>query len=397
MMQNMHIEFDTLTQAFQEYKSANDARVHELETKGNINASLLDKLNQLNQSSEKRMEQLQKLDIALRRPNFESSTHSPSYLDLEQKAAFLNYVRSGENNDRETKTLSTLNNQEGGYLIPQVVADRIGQDLHAHSPLRRLANVMQITSSSVDLLLDKKGAEVGWVGETEERGQTGTPEVQKLNIPVHELYAKPRATQKLLDDARINVEAWLAQAIAVKMAQAEHLTFLLGDGNKKPKGILRYQTVPQNAWEWGKIEHVQVAGETITMDDLINLMSALKPDLLSQACWLMSRSALAEIRKLKSEDGDYLWQPSIGESFKSSLFGYPVEIADDMPGYKKNEASTPVIFGNFKVGYQIVDRSGIHVLRDPFTAKPYVEFYTTKRVGGDVVQFDAIKVLKYGQ
>lgn len=379
-MSNMQPVIDTLTQAFQEYKTTNDA-----------------KITQLTQTLDQKMEHVQKLDMAYRRPTLESDAETPSYLDIEQKAAFLQYVRSGETMGRETKTLATLSNSDGGYLIPQVVADRIGQDVHDYSPLRRLANVMQVSSSSVDLLLDKNGAEVGWVGETDDRNATATPELQKLNIPVHEIYAKPRATQKLLDDARINVEEWLAQSIAIKMAQIEHLSFLIGDGQKKPRGILSYETAERAGWKWGLLEHVNAAGEGIIMDDLINVMSALNPDLLSQACWLMSRSALAEIRKLKSNDGYYLWQPAVGDSFKSSLFGYPVEIADDMPPYKKGEASNPILFGNFKVGYQIVDRSGIQVLRDPFSAKPYVEFYTTKRVGGDVVQFDAIKVLKCGK
>jgi HK97 family phage major capsid protein len=396
-MQTMNTAFDTLTQAFQEYKSTNDARLREIESKGSADALFSDKLHTLNQTIDQKMDQLHKLEMALKRPNLDPNHEFSSYLDHEQKAAFLKYIRRGDTQDLETKTLSTLNNQEGGYLIPQVVADRIGQDLHSNSPLRRLASVMEISSSAVDLLLDKKGAEVGWVGENDERRETASPEVQRLNILVHELYAKPRATQKLLDDARINVEEWLAQTIAVKMAQTEHQAFISGDGNKKPMGILSYETVAANAWEWGKLEHVSVAGEGIVMDDLINLMSALKPELLSQACWLMSRSALSEIRKLKSEDGYYLWQPSLGESLKSSLFGYPIEIADDMPAYKKGESSKPVLFGNFKAGYQIIDRSGIHVLRDPFSAKPYVEFYTTKRVGGDIIQFDAIKVLKYGR
>lgn len=396
-MQNMQAVFDTLAQAFQEYKSTNDARLKELETKGGADAAFLEKMTRLDQAIDQKIDQLQKLEIAYKRPSLEANNGSASYLDLEQKATFLKYVRRGETGEREMKTLSATTNQDGGYLIPQIVVDRIGEDLQAHSPIRRLASVMEISSSSVDLLLDKKGAEAGWVGETDERPATNTPEVQKLNIPVHELYAKPRATQKLLDDAQINVEEWLAQTIALKMAQMENQSFLSGDGDKKPKGIFSYETVSGDIWTWGKLEHVAVAGEDITMNDLINLMSALKPDLVSQACWLMSRSALAEVRKLKGSDGYYLWQPTLGDSFKSSLFGYPIEIADDMPAYRKREASTPILFGNFKRGYQIVDRSGIYTLRDPFTAKPYVEFYTTKRVGGDVVQFEAIKILKYGQ
>lgn len=396
-MENMNTVFDTLAQAFQEYKHTNDLRLNELENKGSVDITILDKLDKLNQAIEQRVDQLQKIDLAHKRPSFDTESSGLSYADQEQKEAFLKYVRKGEVNDLERKTLSTLNNQEGGLLIPQIVVSRIGQDLQENSPLRRLASVMEISSSTVDFLLDKKGAEVGWVGETEKRPETASPEVHKLNIPVHELYAKPRATQKLLDDAQINVEDWLAQSIAEKMAQLEHHAFLAGDGEKKPRGILSYQTVNADKWSWGSLEAVQAAGDAITMNDLVNLMSSLKPELMGQACWLMSRSALSEIRKFKSQDGFYLWQPMVDSSFKSTLFGYPVEISDDMPAYKQGTASLPVMFGNFKSGYQIVDRTGIQILRDPFSAKPYVEFYTTKRVGGDVVNFEAIKVLKYGR
>lgn len=391
--------FDTLVQAFQEYKTTNEQRLCELERKGSADALLSDKLSRLDLVLDQKMDHLKKLELATKRPVLGSEGRGQAYESLAQKQGFLTYVRQGEISALETKGLHTQTSEEGGYLIPQVISERIGETLTAHSPLRRLATVIEISSGALELLLDKKGAEAAWTGEVDPREETAAPQLQKLTIPTHELYAKPKATQKLLDDAKANVEEWLTRAIATKMAQMEHQAFLTGNGDKKPRGILSYDTVLGAQWTWGKLEHVlsNQNGEGIHMDHLIQLMMSLKPEFMPGASWVMSRSALSEIRKLKAADGSYLWQPALDTSFKSSLFGYPIEIADDLPAYKEKAACQPVLFGNFKAGYQIVDRAGIQILRDPYSAKPYIEFYATKRVGGDVVNFEAIKVLSCGK
>jgi HK97 family phage major capsid protein len=391
-MEHIHGVIDTLTQAFQESKSNHEERLKELEKKASLDSALAHKMAHLSDEVVEKMKQFERIGVAYQRPAFDVSSEASSYAE-ESKADFVKYIRKGEGSGFDIKALSTTQEHGGGYLIPRVVVNRIGQDLQKYSPLRRLASVMQISSSSVDLLIDKKGADVGWVGETEERAETSTPELQKLSILVHEMYARPKATQKLLDDAMMNVEEWLSEKVALKMSEAEHQAFINGDGNKKPKGILSYPTVLGSAWEWGKLEHIEVDAE-LTVDHLLDMIGSLKRSLMEGASWLMSRSAFGELRKLKTK-GQYIWHPSLEDKDKTTLFGYPVEVSDDMPAYAKDKASKPVLFGNFKAGYQIVDRADIHVLRDPFSSKPYVEFYTTKRVGGDVINFEAIKVLKY--
>ena len=289
---------------------------------------------------------------------------------------------------------------DGGYLIPQVIATRISHELRDLCPIRALASVISISSSAVELLVDRESPEVGWVAETEERPETKAPNLAKIRIPVHELYAKPRATQKLLDDACINVEEWLASRIAGKMAQVENQAFLRGDGNNKPKGFLAYETVKRADLEWGKIEHVMTGKDGAFMDQdpadvLIDAIYAMKSEYQRGAVWLMSASAHASIRRLKDKNGLYVWQPGLSLETGPTLLGHKVVIIDDMPVLNPGDVSDSIVFANLKEGYQIVDRMGTRVLRDPFSAKPYVEFYTTKRVGGDVINFDAFKVIKF--
>lgn len=208
-------------------------------------------------------------------------------------------------------------------------------------------------------------------------------------IQLHEVYAKPKVSQRMLDDAAINVESWLAGRIADKMAKTENQAFLYGDGVSKPKGILNYPTVELGSGEWGKIESLTVnLGELKTADHLIDIFYAMRSEYLEGAYWIMPRRVAALIRKLKGEQGAYVWQPSLLADQPNLLMGYPVYLCDDM-----NPEQEKIIFANIAKSYQIVDRSDMNVLRDPFSAKPYVEFYATKRVGGDVINFDAIKIM----
>ncbi len=370
-MNTVNEAIDTLTHAFGEFKASQEDRLRHLE-------------------------------VAYKRPAFETSS-SLSYGEMDQKKALLTYVRQGESKhleSSETKSLTTGVEADGGYLIPQVVSDRIGRELQELSPIRAISNVMTISASAVELLLDKEGAEVGWVTETAERKETKTPNLMKLRIPVHELYAKPRATQKLLDDARVDVESWLAGRLATKLAQVENHAFIHGDGDNKPKGFLAYETTDRTHWEWGKIEHIKTGKDGAFSDEnaadiLIDTMNALKPEYQKGAVWVMSRSAHAMVRKLKDQNHHYLWQPGLADEVSPTLLGYPVVLAEDMPALVAGTASKSIVFGNFKEGYQVVDRAGMRIMRDPFSSKPYVEFYTTKRVGGDVINFEALKVISF--
>lgn len=402
-METVRDAVNELSCAFEEFKSVNDERLHSLEKTGKVDNLIEQKLSRLNAEVDHTYDQLNKLQLSFKRPAFEDSEGSLSFAEQERKSAFFHYIRKGDESrlsQFEAKSLSTGSDPDGGYFIPQIVSDRIGRELADLSPLRALASVMTISSSAVDLLVDKDKAEVGWVAETGDRAETTSPKLGKIRIPVHELYAKPRATQKLLDDARVNVEEWLSNRISTKMAQVENKAFLDGNGENKPKGFLAYETVVREGVEWGKIEHLITGkkgafAEENPEDILVEVIHAMKAEYQKGAVWLMSPSAHAAARKLKDKNGLYLLHPGLGTEPISTLLGYKVVIVDDMPSLTAETASNSIVFANMKEGYQIVDHTGTRILRDPFTAKPYVEFYTTKRVGGDVMNFDAFKVIKF--
>ena len=368
---------DTLVQAFQEYKSENDRRFEKLD-----------------QGIGEKSSRQEKYEIAKNRPQMTSYEGDINMEITEYKTAFTSYVRRGEESPLqalEKKSLSTLADSDGGYMIPQTLVAKLEKDLSDVSIVRRLSNVMQVSSSSVDLLLNKTGAAAGWTGEQDDRDVTDSPQVQKLVVPVHEMYAKPRATQKLLDDASINVEQWLSDSIAHRLAGLENRAFLYGDGDKKPTGILSYETAEEASW--GHFAHVDYDNANL-IDNLVDMFAGIKGEYLNGAAWLMSRATLAIVRKLKDQDGRHIWQPSLDAAAPSTLLGYKVEICDELPALGTNGSGVSVIFGNFNRAYQIVDRQGATVLRDPYSAKPYVEFYTTKRVGGNVVNFESLVMLK---
>jgi HK97 family phage major capsid protein len=232
--------------------------------------------------------------------------------------------------------------------------------------------------------------DAGWM-ITDELNDSGTPDLTKLCIPVHPLYAKPKASQKILDDTGNSLEEWIISKITQKVAALENHAFLYGDGEHKPKGIFSYEFVQIGEGQWEKIESVNT--NAIDRDCLISIVTSLKSEYLSNAAWLMSRSAFTVIQKITDSIGHFLWQSPLALSMPSCLLGYPVVVSDDMPQITDESTRVPILFGDFASAYQIVDRGEISVLRDPYSSKPYVEFYATKRVGGDMVDFDAVKAL----
>lgn len=307
---------------------------------------------------------------------------------------FLEYLKSGDQGLYH-KSL-TSGTETGSVLLPYPVRDMIFENLEALSPMRRLARVTTITSDSLEVLTEKDRPSVGWVSESTERDETQTPELNHVRIPVHYMYAKPKISQKLLDDSAVQLETWLVQKISNIMAVAEEEAFVSGDGDNKPKGFLTYPVVPTGEGCFGKFEGVRtgVVGQLVGPECLFDVMTALKTQYLNGATWLVSPTALASIRQMKDPStGHFLWQPGLIDKAPGTLLGYPVVISDCMPALSGGKVSTPIAFGNFSQSYQIVDRQGVQVLRDPYSAKPYVEFYVTKRVGGDVVNFDALKFI----
>lgn len=299
----------------------------------------------------------------------------------------------------EEKAMSRSSDPDGGYLVPDETASEIGRRLAAISPIRSVASVITVSSSMYKKPFAMTGPQTGWVSETDLRPQTSAPTLSELQFPTMELYAMPAATSTLLDDAAINIDEWLAQEVEAAFAEQESAAFINGDGTNKPKGILDHAAVDEASWTWGNLGYVatgNAGGFDVAdpSDVLVDTIYALKAGYRQNANWLMNRRSQADIRKLKDADGNYLWQPPAAAGEKAMLMGFPVLEAEDMPDIAADSLS--VAFGDFNRGYLIVDRAGVRVLRDPYSAKPYVLFYTTKRVGGGVQDFDAIKLIKFG-
>lgn len=306
--------------------------------------------------------------------------------------SFGDYLRVDDRDrDMDTKALSVGSNPNGGYLVPTARSARIIDKIYESSPLRQLATVEVIGTEALEVPVDTDEAGAGWVGEEESRTETTTPAVGLQRIPVHELYAKPKVTQQFLEDASIAVENWLAMKVADKFARVEASAFINGTGVKKPRGILTYTAGSSGAR--GTIKQVNSgAAAAITADVIVKMPTELKSRYTANAQWLMKRSSVQAVMLLKDGQGQYMWRPGLQAGQPSVLMGYPVMMADDMPAIEAG--ALPVAFGDFRRGYTVVDRLGITTLRDPFSAKPFVEFYTRKRVGGDVVDFEAFALVK---
>jgi HK97 family phage major capsid protein len=266
--------------------------------------------------------------------------------------------------------------------------------------VRSIARVISISAASYSKLVNLGGATSGWVGENDSRSSTGTPTLSKLEFPAMEIYANPYASQTLLDDASVDIGAWLADEVAIEFAEEEGAAFVTGNGVAKPRGLLSYDFVANASWSWGKVGYV-ASGKAATLDTdtgkngaekLISLIHALKQGYRQNARFMMNTTTLETLRTLKDANAQYVWQPSIKEGVPATLFGYQVTDDDNMPSIGADQY--PILFGDFQRAYLIVDRQGIRVLRDPYSNKPYVSFYTTKRVGGGIQNFQAVKALK---
>jgi len=313
------------------------------------------------------------------------------------KTAEQAYWRKGLDvmSDAERKALSVGGDANGGFVVNPDMSGRVVQKVFETSPMRAYASVQVISTDALEGLFDLNEAGFGWVEETGARAETSTPDLGKYRIPVHEMFAKPTATQKLLDDAELDMEAWLAGKVADRFARAENAAFVNGDGVSKPRGFLTYDagtTLPgqiqqRNSGASGAFPSAAGGG-----DVLIDALYDLKAPYKANATWAMSRATSKLVRKLKDTTGDYLWTPGIAAGQPATLLGYPVASFEDMPDPAAGSLSVAV--ADWAQAYQIVDRIGIRTLRDPYSSKPYIEFYSTKRVGGDVVNFEAIKLIK---
>jgi len=324
---------------------------------------------------------------------------------VQYKAAVESYLRVGsENVSPEIRAqLSVGSNPQGGYWVSPDQTGRLVEKIFESSPMRQHADVVTLSQSdALEGPYEDDEAETGWVGETQARPETGTPTVGEWRIAVFEQYANPRATQKVLDDAGFDVEGWLNRKVGRKLIRTENTAFLLGDGVKKPRGWLTYPTVVTGdaARPRGQIQHV-VSGangaflaDPNGLDPFITMLGQLKTVYRDGSIWVMNRATMAAAMKLKDSNGNYQWAPDVtGNAFRFTLFGIPVVEMEDMPDVAADSLS--VALAQMQETYTIVDRQGVNILRDPFTDKPYIRFYTTKRVGGDVLNFESIKLMKF--
>ena len=384
---------DDLARAFEVYKETNDRALDEIKSRGAADTVTSDKLARIDRA-------LDELTLKARRPQL-SASGTRTTVELAHKSAFDTYVRRGESSgllDLEQKALSVTSGADGGYLVPPETEAAVNRALRDISPIRAIASVRQVSGSVYKKPYSITAPGTGWVGETAARPETTTPTLAEMSFPTMELYAMPAATSALLDDAAVNIDEWIAEEVRVAFAEQEGTAFTTGNGVNRPKGFLDYTKVANASWTWGNLGFVTTGAAGAfpaanPTDKLIDLAFSVRAGYRGNAHFVMNRATQAQIRKFKDVDGNYIWQPSARPGEMPTLLGYGVAESEDMPNIAADSFS--IAFGDFRRGYLIVDRVGMRILRDPYSSKPYVLFYTTKRVGGGVQDFNAIKLLRF--
>ena len=341
--------------------------------------------------------------MELKRPDFAiENSDDQTEKDREFKSYLLSGVKN-YNNIFESKASVLLENNNA-YRAPSYIVDGINSSLDSQSVIRKFARKIKTTASSAEIILNTKNPDAGWVDRDNFKNLTETNfEFVKVKIPVHEIFARPKTTKSIIEDTASNIEDWIVKATVEQISNVENYAFLYGKGDNQPKGILDYPVSQNSKGDFeSKTFHEFQTGVKGSfrlknpVNELLNVVLSLKPKYLSGARWIMPRSVLSEIRQMRDENGRYIWQPMLNITEPSSLFGYPIEICDDLPNLNPEKSTTSLLFGNIYETYTIVDRDEISIIRDPFSSKPFVEFYVTKRVGGDVTNFEAMKVITFG-
>ena len=348
------------------------------------------------QEQDDRMTKLdRKTMFAAKRPALAQATD----IEAPHQKAFGAYLRSGDDDglrglEIEGKAMSTAVAADGGYLVAPQTAATVQNVLMSTASIRAIANVVNVDATSYDVLFARADIGAGWASETAAMAETDTPVIERITIPLHELSALPKTSQRLLDDSAFDIEGWLAGRIADKFARSEAAAFVNGDGADKPRGFLTYTNMDNDSWSWGGLGWVPSGAATALLngDAIVDLVYALGAEYRAGATFVMNSKTTGVVRKLKDADGRYLWSDGLAAGEPARLMGYPVLVAEDMPDIAAG--AFPIAFGNFAAGYTIAERPDLRVLRYPFSAKPHVLFYATKRVGGAVSDFAAIKLMQ---
>ena len=352
------------------------------------------------EKQEERLTMLDRKSNTLRRPALAAAAET----EVPHRKAISAYIRGGDDDalrglDLEAKALSTAVAADGGYLVDPQTAESIRGVLSSTASIRQIANVVNVDATSFDVLVDHTDLGSGWATETTDTTETGTPQIERITIPLYELSALPKASQRLLDDSAFDIEGWLASRIADKFVRAEAGAFVSGDGVDKPRGFLSHPTIDEDVWAWGSLGYIVTDADggfdaSAPADAIVDLVYALGAQYRANGAFVMNSKTAGQVRKIKDADGRFLWSDGLAAGEPARLLGYPVLVAEDMPDIASDSFS--IAFGDFAAGYTIAERPDLRILRDPFSAKPNVLFYATKRVGGDVSDFAAIKLLKFG-
>ena len=394
-----------------EFQDAVTAEIKEMKEKGAVDPVLSEKVTAMSDALTKQEKLIDGLRLQAKRPETTGADGRKREMTEAEEMhlkATIAYFRKGDTagfEADELKALSAGTDPDGGYTITPEMDRNISRVVSEVSPIRSVANVVTVSTSAFKRLINVGGTGSGWVGEASSRPQTDTSKLRERTYPVMELYANPAATQTLLDDSQFNIEAWIADEVQIEFAEQEGRAFIMGDGVAKPRGFIGgYNPVADANFSeaggapgyiaTGADGAFKTAADGDEENNLIDLITALKTAYRTGARFVMNRGLVGTVRKFRDADGRAFWQPSTQAGQPSLLLGYPVLEAEDMPDVASGSFS--VAFGDFNRGYQIVDRIGTRVLRDPYTAKPFVQFYTTKRVGGGIRMAEAIKLLKFG-
>lgn len=391
---------ESLGKTFETFKAENDARIKQIEAKGQADPVLAEKVEKINADLGQMAamkKQLEAIETAVARQQYSGGGTVRTKESENRMKAFSQLMRRGADSIKDLEiqaAASTLSDPDGGFTVPEEVDQAIDRVAMTVSAMRRICTVRGISTDTYKKLVNQGGATSGWVAEKGTRAETDTPTLKEIAINTKEIYSMPAATQALLDDSRVDIGAWLADEVSIEFNEEEASAFITGNGVEKPKGIAAYSMITNASYSWGKVGYVAGGHASLIndMDKLIDLQHALKAVYRNGAVWLMNDATLGTVRKFKDGDGNYIWRPGLLEGSPDTLLGKPVEIDDNVANI--GAGAYPIFFGNFKRAYLIIDRLGTRVLRDPYTSKPYVLFYTTKRVGGGIVMYEAIKAFK---
>ena len=364
-------------------------------------AALQDDIRNRLQQQEERLTMLETKHRGVARPPLSIAADAGA----PHRSALDAYLRRGDDEGLrslalEGKGMSTAVAADGGYLVDPATSEAIRGVLHASASIRSIASVVTVEATTFDVLVDHTEMGSGWASETGAPDPSVAPLIDLISIPLHELSAMPKASQRLLDDSAFDIEGWLAQRIADRFARAEAQAFILGDGNGKPRGFLTHDAVPEASWAWESLGYIATGADgdfaaNNASDAIVDLVYALAAPYRAGAVFVMNSKTAGAVRKMKDADGRFLWSDGLAAAQPARLMGYPVLIAEDMPDIADDAFA--IAFGDFRAGYTIAERPDLRVLRDPFSAKPNVLFYATRRVGGDVSDFKAIKLLKFAE